>query len=107
MDSPDERRPCFGTHARSSRSGAGDARTWWPIRHTSRASLNLSIPPISQRHGGIRRSRRLGTCELRHARVALVYVTVGTVAPTIPILPLLEALSRLPVSALMTTGRDL
>jgi hypothetical protein len=47
-----------------------------------------------------------------HTGVAFVYVTLGTVAPTIPILlpwysVLLEALSELPVSALMTTGRDL
>ena len=46
------------------------------------------------------------------AQVALVYVTLGTVTPTIPILlpwysALLEALSELPVRALMTTGRDL
>jgi hypothetical protein len=46
------------------------------------------------------------------AELPFVYVTLGTVAPTIPhLLPwytvLLEALDGLPVSAQMTTGRDL
>ncbi len=73
-------------------------------------SVDPAIFPATLRYREVPRRREVRAQD--QAGVALVYVTLGTVTPTIPILlpwysVLLEALSELPVRALMTTGRDL